>query len=51
MPEAATLYLEQLAENGRSRNLRALARLSLLPILASAAFVSFRLTGNDKGIW
>jgi hypothetical protein len=51
MPEAARLYLEQLAENGRSRNLRALARLSLLPILASAAFVSFRLTGNDKGIW
>jgi putative nucleotidyltransferase-like protein len=51
MPEATNLYLQQLAENGRNRNLRALARLSLLPLLASAAFVAFRLTGNDKGIW
>lgn len=51
MPEATNLYLQQLAENGRNRNLRALARLSLLPLLAGAAFVAFRLTGNDKGIW
>ena len=51
MPEAANLYMLQLAENGRSRNIRAVARLTLLPILATAAFVSFRFTGNDKGIW
>jgi hypothetical protein len=51
VPEAANLYLEQLAQNGRSRNLRAVARLSLLPLLASAAFVAFRITGDDKGIW
>jgi hypothetical protein len=51
MPEAANLYMLQLAENGRSRNVRAVARLTLLPILATAAFVSFRFTGNDKGIW
>ncbi|HST09702.1 MAG TPA: hypothetical protein VLL05_04955 [Terriglobales bacterium] len=51
VPEATNLYLQQLAENARSRNLRALARLSLLPVLASAAFVAFRVTGNDKGIW
>jgi hypothetical protein len=51
VPEAANLYLEQLAQNGRSRNLRAVARLSLLPLLAGAAFVAFRVTGNDKGIW
>jgi len=51
MPEAANLFLLQLADNGRSRNLRAVARLTLLPILASAAFVAFRVTGNDKGIW
>ncbi len=51
MPEAADLYMLQLAENGRRRNIRAVARLILLPILATAAFVSFRLTGNDKGIW
>ena len=51
MPEAANLYMLQLAANGRSRNIRAVARLTLLPILATAAFVSFRFTGNDKGIW
>lgn len=51
MPEAANLYMLQLAQNGRSRNLRAVARLSLLPILATAAFFSFRVTGHDKGIW
>ena len=51
LPEAANLYLLQLAQNGRSRNIRAVARLTLLPILATAAFMSFRLTGNDKGIW
>ena len=51
MPEAANLYMLQLAENGRSRNIRAVARLAILPILATAAFVSFRFTGNDKGIW
>ena len=51
MPEATDLYLHQLAGNGRHYNLRALARLSLQPLLATAAFVSFRLTGNDKGVW
>lgn len=51
MPEAANLYVLQLAENGRSRNIRAVARLTLLPILATAAFVAFRFTGNEKGIW
>ena len=51
MPEATDLYLHQLACNGRNHNFEAMARLSLLPVLATAAFVSFRLTGNDKGIW
>ena len=51
MPEAAHLYLQQVADNGRKRNLRAVARLTLLPLLASAAFIAFRVTGNDKGIW
>jgi hypothetical protein len=26
-------------------------RLSLLPPLASAAAISYKLTGSDKGIW
>jgi hypothetical protein len=51
MPEAANLYLQQLADNGRNRNLRAVARLTLLPFLASSALIAFRVTGNDKGIW
>ena len=51
MPEAANLFLHQLAENGRCYNFRALARLTLLPVLATAAFVSFQITGDDKGIW
>ena len=51
MPEAAQLFFRQLTGNGRNHNFSAMARLSLLPVLATAAFVSFRLTGNDKGIW
>ncbi len=51
MPEAAQLFFRQLAGNGRNHNFAAMARLSLLPVLATAAFVSFRITGNDKGIW
>jgi hypothetical protein len=51
MPEATDLYLHQLAGNGRNHNFAAVARLSLLPVLATAAFVSFRLTGDDKGVW
>lgn len=51
VPEAADLFLHQLAGTGRKRNFRAMMRLSLLPVLATAAFVSFRVTGNDKGVW
>ena len=51
LPEAANLFFSQIADNGRRREYRAMARLSLLPVLATAAFVSFRVTGNDKGIW
>jgi len=51
LPEAANLYLRQFAGNGVKHNVRAMMRLSLLPMLATAAFVSFRLTGNDKGVW
>jgi hypothetical protein len=51
VPEAADLYWEQLVGIGRQRNFRGMMRLSLLPLLATAAFVSFRVTGNDKGVW
>ena len=51
VPQAANLFFRQFAGNGQKHNPRAMMRLSLLPLLATAAFVSFRITGNDKGIW
>lgn len=48
---AASLYGSQLWHAGVQRDLRALARLPLLPPLAVSAMVAYRLTGNDKGIW
>jgi hypothetical protein len=51
VPEAANLFWRQLIGIGRKHHYRAMMRLSLLPLLATAAFVSFRVTGNDKGVW
>ena len=51
MPEAALLYGRQLRETAVKRDLRAVARLSLLPPLATVAFISERITKSDKGIW
>jgi len=51
VPEAAELYTQQMIGIGASHNFRSMFRLSLLPALATAAFVGFRLTGSDKGVW
>lgn len=51
MPEGANLFLRQLAGKVRKYDFSAMMRLSLLPVLATAAFVSFRISGNDKGVW
>jgi hypothetical protein len=51
MPQSAKLYGSQLALLLRKRELQNGARLSLLPWLATAAVVSQRITGSDKGIW
>jgi len=51
VPEAAKLYFHQLAGNGKRGDLRAFGRLTMLPLLAAAAYVSFRITGDDKGVW
>jgi hypothetical protein len=51
MPQSAKLYGTQLAGVLAKRELRSGARLSLLPWLATAAFVGQKLTGSDKGIW
>jgi Uncharacterised nucleotidyltransferase len=51
VPEAAKLYLRQFAAKGQRHSLRTMMRLTLLPFLATAAFLTLRVTGNDKGIW
>jgi Uncharacterised nucleotidyltransferase len=51
VPDAAELYTQQMVGIGASRNFRAMFRLGLLPALATAAFIGYKLTGSDKGIW
>lgn len=51
MPHGAQLYLQQVTRTAMNGNLAATARLSLLPYLATAAAISYRLTGSDKGVW
>lgn len=51
MPQSAKLYTQQLAGLLKKRELQSGARLSLLPWLATAAFVGMKVTGSDKGIW
>lgn len=51
MPHAATLYTQQMVGIGASGNFRAMFRLGLLPALATAAFIGYKLTGSDKGVW
>jgi hypothetical protein len=51
LPQGSHLFLQQLIGTGAARRFRAAARLSLLPVLAAAAFVNLRITGDDKGIW
>jgi hypothetical protein len=51
LPHSARLYvseLQKLIVNGR---LNGSLRLSLLPCLATAAAVEYKISGNDKGIW
>ena len=51
MPQAAELYTSQVTQTAMRGDVPAAFRLSLLPPLASAAAISFKLTGSDKGIW
>ncbi|MGA3091341.1 MAG: nucleotidyltransferase family protein [Terriglobales bacterium] len=51
MPQAVGLFLRQVVCAGTQKNFRTVSRLSLLPGLAAAAFVAYKVTGNDKGIW
>lgn len=51
MPNGADLYTRQVTQAALRGDVPATLRLSLLPYLASAAAVAFRITGSDKGIW
>lgn len=51
VPNATSLFLRQVVHAGAQKNLRTVSRLSLLPPLAAAAFVAYKITGDDKGIW
>lgn len=51
MPEGAELYTEQVTRTALRGDVPATFRLTLLPGLASAAAISYKLTGSDKGIW
>lgn len=51
VPKGATLYTEQVTRTALNGDVPATFRLGLLPYLASAAAISYKLTGSDKGIW
>jgi hypothetical protein len=51
MPQGATLYTAQVTHTALRGDVPATFRLSLLPYLATAAAISFKMTGSDKGIW
>ena len=51
VPDATGLYFRQMAHAGGKTDFRTVARLTLLPGLAAAAMVSYKITGDDKGIW
>ena len=51
VPQSAKLYTRQVTQTALHGNVVATLRLSLLPPLASAAAISYKLTGSDKGIW
>ena len=51
LPNGAELYTRQITDTAFRGDVPATLRLSLLPYLASAAAVAFRITGSDKGIW
>jgi hypothetical protein len=51
MPQGADLYTRQVTSTAFRGDVPATFRLTLLPPLASAAAVAFKITGSDKGIW
>jgi hypothetical protein len=50
-PQAAKLYFTEWRRLLLNGELQSALRLSLLPGLAAAAALEFKLTGSDKGVW
>ncbi len=51
LPHSAKLYVSQWTTLLLRGELKSTARLGLLPCLATAAAVGYKITGSDKGIW
>jgi hypothetical protein len=51
MPQGAALYSEQVTRTALRGDVPATFRLQLLPPLAVAAALAYKLTGSDKGVW
>src|SRR5579859_1173103 len=51
MPEGAKLFTREITHAALNGDLPATLRLNLLPPLAVAAAVAYKLTGSDKGVW
>lgn len=51
LPHSARLYAAQWTKLMTKGELRSAARLSMLPCLAAAAALQYKVTGSDKGIW
>jgi hypothetical protein len=51
MPDGAQLYTRQVTAAAFHGDVPGTFRLSLLPPLATAAAIAYRITGSDKGIW
>jgi hypothetical protein len=47
----APLYTTQITKTSLNGNVPGTLRLALLPYLATAAAVAYKVTGSDKGIW
>jgi hypothetical protein len=51
MPDGAELFTRQVTRTALNGDVEATMRLNLLPPLAVAAALAYKLTGSDKGIW
>jgi len=51
MPYGAALYTYQVTQAAMRGDVPGTLRLSLLPYLASAAALAYKVTGSDKGVW